>query len=155
MAGILSAQNFRFLFREDKGSIDRRTWWVAMAALAIAWIIVALLSAAVTLLAEYAGQETVSVLAALTRGVYLSAVFNILIILVYVCYYYVSAKRYNDLGLSPVRALILPAAIYVLTLSPSLTDPILPVYGRWIMQVLFLGVAAWQVYVLGFVKGRL
>jgi uncharacterized membrane protein YhaH (DUF805 family) len=155
MAGILSAENFRFLFRNDKGTIDRRTWWVAMAALAIAWIVVALLAAAVTLLADITGQETVSLLAALTRGVYLSAVFNILIILVYVCYYYVSAKRYNDLGLSPVRALILPAAIYVMTLSPLVTDPLLPVYGRWIMHLVFLGVAVWQVYVLGFVKGRL
>ncbi len=155
MAGILSAENFRFLFRNDKGSIDRRTWWVAMAALAVAWVVVALLAAAVTMLAEFSGQETVSLLAALTRGVYLSAVFNILIILVYVCYYYVSAKRYNDLGLSPVRALILPAAIYVLTLSPLVTDPVLPVYGRWIMHLAFVGVVAWQVYVLGFLKGRL
>lgn len=155
MAGILSAQNFRFLFREDKGSIDRRTWWVAVAALAIAWIIVALLAAAVALLAEVTGQETVSLLAALTRGVYLSAVFNILIILVYVCYYFVSAKRYNDLDLSPMRALILPAAIYILTFSPILTDQILPVYGRWITLAAFLGVATWQVYVLGFVKGKL
>jgi uncharacterized membrane protein YhaH (DUF805 family) len=156
MAGILSAENFRFLFRDDRGSIDRRTWWVAMAALAAAWIAVVLVATGVTLLAErLAAQESVGMLSLLTQGIYLSAIFNILIVLVYVCYYFVSAKRYNDLGKSPRLALILPAAVYVLTFSPILTDQVLPVYGRWAMLVAFLAVAIWQVRELGFRKGRL
>jgi uncharacterized membrane protein YhaH (DUF805 family) len=156
MAGILSAQNFRFLFRNDKGSIDRHTWWIAMAALAAAWIAVAIVATGVTVLAEsLAAQDDVNALSVLTQGVYLSALFNILIILVYVCYYFVSAKRYNDLGKSPRLALILPAAIYILTFSPILADQVLPVFGRWIVLVVFLAVAGWQIYELGFRKGRL
>jgi uncharacterized membrane protein YhaH (DUF805 family) len=161
MAGILSAQNFRFLFREDKGSIDRRTWWVATAALACVLVVVAILAMLLTFLAESAtvgaaaAEESIGLLTILTQGVYLTALFHILIILVFVCYYFVSAKRYNDLDRSPKMGLILPAAIYLLIVSPIVVDQLLPVFGRWIMTILFLAVAAWQVYELGFRKGRL
>ena len=124
--------------------------------LAIAWILVALVATGVTLLGEsLAADDHTSMLGLLTQGVYLSALFNILIILVYVCYYFVSAKRYNDLGKSPKLGLVLPAAIYVVTFSPILTDQVLPVYGRWIVFAAFLAVAVWQVRDLGFRKGQL
>ena len=153
---MLNAEKFRFLFRNDQGSIGRSTWWGAMAALAIAWILIALVATGLTMLGDSlaAGQGT-GALTLLTQGVYFSAIFNVLIILVYVCYYFVSAKRFNDLGKSPKLALILPAAVYVQTFSPILTDQVLPIYGRWIVFVLFLAVAAWQVWELGFRKGRL
>jgi hypothetical protein len=51
--------------------------------------------------------------------------------------------------------LILPAALYLLIVSPILVDQVLPVFGRWIMAVLFAAVALWQVYELGFRKGQL
>jgi uncharacterized membrane protein YhaH (DUF805 family) len=161
MAGILSAQNFRFLFREDKGNINRYTWWVATAALAAVLAIVGLLAAALILTAgnvsanAATAQESITLLSILTQGVYLTAIFHILIILVFVCYYFVSAKRYNDLGKSPKLGLILPAALYLLIVSPILVDQVLPVFGRWIMAVLFAAVALWQVYELGFRKGQL
>jgi hypothetical protein len=90
MAGILSAQNFRFLFREDKGNINRYTWWVATAALAAVLAIVGLLAAALILTAgnvsanAATAQESITLLSILTQGIYLTAIFHILIILVFV-----------------------------------------------------------------------
>ena len=38
MAGVLTAANFRFLFREDAGTINRRVWWIGTAALVLVQI---------------------------------------------------------------------------------------------------------------------
>jgi len=167
MAGILGGHSARFLFRDDKGSIDRRTWWLTTLALAVALIAMALLVTALDRAMPSTPDEAQAIIdaAAQESHSYLSVLYNSLLFLIDVCYvvmvvisvcaYFVGAKRYNDLGKPPQLALILPAAIYFQIFSPILSDQLLPVYGRWVAALFVLALVAWQVWEMGFKKGRL
>lgn len=167
MSGLLGAHSARFLFRDDKGSIDRASWWRAMVVLVVA---LAALGALVFGLDDFLPKtpEAAEALvneAAQTHNRFLSVPYYVsllvidisyvLMVLASVCIYFVGAKRCNDLGKPAQMALILPAVAYFQVFSPILSDQILPVYGRWIVSAVVLGIVAWQVYVLGFVKGKL
>lgn len=167
MAGILGVHSARFLFRDDKGSIDRQTWWRAMAVLAL--VLGALVAAAYglnhvlprnpaaaeALVDEVAREHTRLMTAPYYLSLFAVDVIYLVMVLVSVCIYFVGAKRYNDLGRPAQLALILPAAIYFQIFSPILSDQVLPVYGRWIVTLAMLAVLVWQIYELGFRKGRL
>lgn len=167
MVGLLGAHSARFLFRDDKGSIDRQTWWRAMAMLVL--ILAALAAAAFglnhflprtpaaaeALVNEVAREHTRLMTIPYYLSLFAIDVLYLVMVLVSVCIYFVGAKRYNDLGQPAQLALILPATAYFQIFSPILSDQLLPVYGRWIVTVAMLGVLAWQVYDLGFRKGRL
>jgi uncharacterized membrane protein YhaH (DUF805 family) len=167
MAGLWGAHSARFMFRDDKGSIDRASWWRAMAVLVVA---LALLGGLVLALDDFLPKtpeaaEALVNQAAQTHNRLLSVPYYaslliidisyVLMILVSVCVYFVGAKRFNDLGRPAQMALILPAVIYVQIFSPILSDQLLPIYGRWLVNVAVVAVLAWQLYLLGFTKGRL
>lgn len=167
MAGLLGAHSARFLFRDDKGSIDRASWWRAMAVLVLA---LAVMGALVMALDDFLPKtpeaaEALVNRAAETHNSFLSVpyyaslfvidVSYVLMILISVCIYFVGAKRCNDLGKPAQMALILPAAVYVQIFSPIISDQLLPVYGRWIVSAIVFAIVIWQVYLLGLVKGKL
>lgn len=167
MAGLLGAHSARFLFRDDKGSINRPSWWRGLAVLAVIMAALAAASfglnqflphspaAAVAVVDEVAREHTRLMTIPYYLSLFATDVIYLMIILVSVCLYFLGAKRFNDLGQPAQLALILPAAAYFQIFSPILSDHVLPVYGRWIVTAAMLGVAAWQVYELGFRKGRL
>ncbi|QEN88423.1 DUF4175 domain-containing protein [Labrys sp. KNU-23] len=167
MAGLLGAHSARFMFRDDKGSINRQDWWRGMVVLA--FILAALVAiafglnhflprnpaAAEALVDEVAREHTRLMTIPYYLSLFAIDVLYVVMVLVSVCIYFVGAKRYNDLGQPAQLALILPAAAYFQIFSPILSDHLLPVYGRWIVTVAMLAVLAWQVFELGFRKGRL
>lgn len=167
MAGLWGAHSARFLFRDDKGIIDRTTWWRAMAVLVLA---LAVLAGLVTALDDFLPKtpEAAEALvneAAQTHNPFLSVPYYaslfvidlsyVLMVLASVCIYFVGAKRFNDLGKPAQMALILPAVAYVQIFSPILSDQLLPIYGRWLVTVAVVAVVSWQVYLLGLVRGKL
>ncbi len=157
MSGIFTRQNLRFLFREDQGVIDRRTWWLAVTMLGVVWIIAALVATALRyaiVSAVMSLDDTTNMLALMQKTTF-SGIFNIVMILVYVCYYFVSAKRFRDLGRSPYLGLILPATMYLAASFGPFLDAFIAPYGSWLVHVVLAIVAAWNVLILGFTKGEL
>jgi uncharacterized membrane protein YhaH (DUF805 family) len=144
MTGFPTSSTIRFLFRNDRGRIDRRTWWRAIAVLVAAWLI------------------ALSVHRALNRSgdiskVAITAAFLIASIFLAVCYYFVSAKRFNDRGKPPEYALVLPAASFfalaVRWLGPSLVE-LIPSWFDYVAGGLAIVIALWNVTELGILPGR-
>ncbi|RFB79535.1 DUF805 domain-containing protein [Methylovirgula sp. 4M-Z18] len=157
MPGLFTRQNLRFLFREDQGVIDRRTWWLAVTLLGAVWIIAALIATALryAIVSAVMRLDNSTNMLELMQKMTFSGIFNIVMILVYVCYYFVSAKRFRDLGRSPYLGLILPAAIYLAASFGPVLNAFFPPYGSWLAGVCLSLVAFWNVVVLGFTKGEL
>ncbi|TAL82181.1 MAG: hypothetical protein EPN75_02685 [Beijerinckiaceae bacterium] len=100
--------HWSFLFRTDEGRIDAGTWWRNAGLLTGIFVVLTLAWVLVAPFAEHdlAKQPlfTVSVFAAnLYRIVYGFAVIILLI-----CYYNLSAKRWRDIGRPPALAGLLP-----------------------------------------------
>jgi len=135
--------NFHFLFREDKGRIGRATWWRACLGLAVIWLVV---FAAYLFL----GQGDIS-------KVGLTAILTIATIMLGVCFYFVSAKRFQDLGQVASFALILPlvllfdAAIHWMQPRLGATFPSVLTYAFDAATVLISG---WTIWTLGFQQGN-
>src|SRR6266404_5375890 len=96
----ISAARFRFLFRQESGTVDPHTWICGTGALAAAW----LLSFLANLIADHAGGIT---------RIGISSLFVIATMLVAACYYFLSAKRFADRGRPRTLAIVLPAAGFV------------------------------------------
>lgn len=135
---------FHFLFREDKGQIGRGLWWQATLGLSAIWLVV--FSAYLFL-----GQGDIT-------KVGLTAILTIATIMLGVCYYFVSAKRFQDLGQNASLALILPlaflfdAAIHWMQPRLGATFPSALTYAFDAATVLITG---WTVWTLGGRKGHL
>ena len=135
---------FHFLFREDKGQIGRGLWWRATLGLSAVWLVI--FSAYLFL-----GQGDIT-------KVGLTAILTIATIMLGVCYYFVSAKRFQDLGQNAGLALILPlaflfdAAIHWMQPRLGATFPSLLTYAFDAATVLITG---WTVWTLGGRKGHL
>jgi uncharacterized membrane protein YhaH (DUF805 family) len=144
MTGFPTSSTIRFLFRTDRGRIDRRTWWHAMAVLVAAWFV----ALAVQRLLNRSGDIT---------KVAITAAFVVASIFLAVCYYFVSAKRFNDRGKPAEYALLLPAAMFfaaaVRWLGPGLVE-LLPGWFDYFAGGLAIAVAIWNVAELGILPGR-
>jgi uncharacterized membrane protein YhaH (DUF805 family) len=144
MPGLPTSSTIRFLFRNDRGRIDRRTWWHAIAVLVAAWLV----ALAVQRFLNRSGDIT---------KVAITAAFVVATIFVAVCYYFVSAKRFNDRGKPAEYALLLPVAIFfaaaVRWLGPALVE-LIPSWFDYFAGGLALAVAIWNVVELGILPGR-
>jgi uncharacterized membrane protein YhaH (DUF805 family) len=106
----MEAQNSRwsFLFRTDEGRIDASTWWRNAALLVIIFIVLTL---GWSLIAPYAEHDlateplfTFSILAANLYRI----LYGFVSILLLICYYNLSAKRWRDIGRPSALAGLLP-----------------------------------------------
>ncbi len=144
MTAFLSAAAFRSLFRDDRGTIDRRTWWLAMATLVVAW------------LGVFEAQSLLNRSGDITNVV-LTAAFVFATIFVLVCYYFVSAKRFSARGRPADFALFLPAAVFVASglhwLGPSLIE-IVPDWLNYLSNGAAIAIALWNVVELGVLRDR-
>ena len=135
--------DFHFLFREDKGRIGRATWWRACLGLAAIWLVI--FAAYLSL-----GQGDIS-------KVGLTAILTLATIMLGVCYYFVSAKRFQDLEQNASLALILPltllfdAAIHWMQPRLGATFPSALTYAFDAASVLITG---WTLWTLGFQQGN-
>jgi uncharacterized membrane protein YhaH (DUF805 family) len=144
MTVFLSGAAFRSLFRDARGTIDRRTWWLAMATLVLAWVGVF----EVQSLLNRSGDITKVVP---TAAFVFATIFGL------VCYYFVSAKRFSARGYPADFALFLPAAVFVASglhwLGPSLIE-IVPQWLHYIANGAAIAVALWNVIELGVLRDR-
>ena len=136
--------DFNFLFRQDKGAIGRATWLKAVIGLGAVW---GVLFTLYDLLAR--GDIT---------KVGLTALLTIATIMLVVCYYFVSAKRFQDIGKPGALALVLPlmllfdAAIH--WMQPRL-GATFPGWLTYIFDVVLIAMVIWNIWDLGCRKGKL
>ena len=134
--------NFHFLFREDKGQIGRAVWWRACLSLVAIWLVI---------FAAFAYLDGGDI-----TKVGLTAILTIATIMLGVCYYFVSAKRFQDLGQSGNFALILPLAILLDSaihwMQPRL-GATFPVALTYLLDLVSLGITGWTIWSLGFKQG--
>ena len=84
MGERFSSERFRFLFRQDRGTIDASTWRSAAAVLAMLFV----LAAAGEWLANRSGKAI---------GIGVTAIFILAAMLIAACWYFLSVKRFRDL----------------------------------------------------------
>ncbi len=152
-----ASTRFSFLFRTDQGRIDRATWWrgtVPLFALAtigtVGW----------ELLSPYSHHDLkeTAFIAPLTILAYVYLlVYAFALILVGVCEYNLSAKRFRDRGLPAALAGVLPLSLLfgsaLIWFIPQSFDTV-PGWAAPVTLVAMLAIAAWNVVELGLRRDR-
>ena len=146
-------QSFGFLFRTDEGLVDRAVWWrgsLPLAALALA------MTGIWTLLRPYTAHDLATTpflnLPTIAAFLYL-AIFAFGLILIAVCEYNLSAKRFRDRGRPASLAAALPlisfcAAALIWFIPQSFGT--VPDWAGPVAIVAVLIVLAWNIWDLGF-----
>jgi uncharacterized membrane protein YhaH (DUF805 family) len=148
MAGS-PAGGFTFLFRTDKGAIDRATWWRGTVPLAGIALVATVLWGLVRPYLENGLERPPLVV----LGAYLYLlVFSFGTLLVLVCEYNLSAKRFAARGLPRALAAVLPLSLlaggaFAWYLPRS--EGAVPPWSAWLVGAVVLGVVAWNIVELG------
>ena len=146
-------RSFRFLFRTDRGRIDRAVWWRGSVPLGL---LALLMTGVWVLLRPYASHDLATTafikLSTIVAFVYL-IVFSFGLILIAVCEYNLSAKRFHDRGRPRALAAVLPMSIFgagalIWFIPRSFGD--VPDWAAPASLVLVLGILVWNVWDLGF-----
>lgn len=149
MASAGEGHGFRFLFRTDRGTITRATWWRGTLPIVGLILIATLIWRVVRPYTEHGLEQPP--LAVLGAYLYLLAfAFGVLVLLV--CEYNLSAKRFSARGLPRALASLLPLSLllagafhWYLPRSQGL----LPQWSAWVAGVALAGVVAWNIVELG------
>jgi uncharacterized membrane protein YhaH (DUF805 family) len=146
-------QGFSFLFRTDQGRIGRAVWWRGTIGLLL---VLGVLSALWRLLEPYANR-TVEVGQRLFDPMTFVAFtyllfYAVAVMLIAVCHYNLSAKRWRDrgrigglAGLLPAAALFAGAAHW---LQPRVAD-VMPPITVTLFDAVLLGIVVWNIVELG------
>lgn len=147
---------FFFLFRSDAGRIDRDTWWrgtVPLVSIAV------LMTLGWLALRPYAfhdlGLTPFLDPATLVAYLYL-VIYAFALILIAICEYNLSAKRFRDRGRPASLAALLPATLFlvgaVIWFIPHSFGEV-PGWAEPLALVVALAVGAWNVVELGLDRG--
>ena len=142
-------RGFAFLFRTDRGTIDRATWWRGTLPLATIAIVANILWVLIRPYMDH-GLERPPIV---VLGAYLYLVtFSFGTLLLLVCEYNLSAKRFTALGLPRSLAATLPfsllfGAAFAWYLPRA--DGTLPLWSGWLAALSVAGVIIWNVVELG------
>ncbi len=157
--------SFHFLYREDKGKIDRATWWRAIAYVAAGWVAVFALYWIVAnvytlegdALVVHSSDGAAETMKAFDKphGILIGPAALLLIgsIFAAVCFYFVSAKRFQDRLLNGSMALALPLMILFTAAIHWMQPRIGATFPGWLTVVFDLalaGLAVWNIWELGF-----
>ena len=157
MAGVFGGHGFTFLFRHDEGVITRGLWWrgtlallAPLAVLTLIWIVIGA--------GAHTGFDVSQAVIARTGLTYLYLLaFAACILLIGVCQYNLSAKRFRARGRPPGLAGVLPLAALLTGaahwLAPRL-DGALPNWAVAVADVAMLAVIVWNLVDLGFVEAQ-
>src|SRR3954453_16215498 len=149
------AASFRFLYRQAEGEIGPGQWahasaapvGIALALTAIAWAISPGPRDLVT--QPFVSPSIVAVHAYLL-------VYGFALIFLSVAQYFVSAKRFRDLGKSPGWAGLAPFALLLAGAAAWFqprSEGFMPAWAVYPFYLLAAGVVVWNVAELGFVRG--
>ena len=152
MNNIPDVSGWRFLFREEQGVIDAPTWRrgalmlaAPMAAMTLIWFV--LLPYANRDLDERAFIDPMAIVVYAYLMVFATA-----ILLAAVSLYFLSAKRWRDLGRSPGLT-GLPLVLALATGGAHWLQPRVAEVMPWAIVAAFdvclVGIVAWQIYTLG------
>ena len=156
MGHLLSAGNFRFLFREDAGTITRRVWWLGTLALGLTLGVLTLIWLALSSGAHRTLDAT-NLIDARTAFTYLYLIiFAAAVLLIAICHYNLSAKRFaargkpgSLAGLLPLAALLTGAMHWM---APRIGDG-LPAWTSAAVDFVMLVIVVWNVLELGVKPG--
>ncbi len=155
MASLLGTSDWRFLFRQEQGVIDARTWRLGaltlaapMVAMTLLWF--ALLPYANKSLDERALLDPLTIIAYAYLMVFATA-----ILLAAVSFYFLSAKRWRGLA-KPASFAGLPLVAGLATggahwLQPRVSE-VMPGAIVTACDVALIALIAWQLYELGFAR---
>ena len=149
--------DWRFLYRSDQGRIDRPTWWRAQAPLALALLVLTLFWRWVAPYAHRSLAETQLIDAASIAAYSYLIFYAFAAILLMVCSYCVSAKRFRDRGFPAGLAGLWPLAALLLG-AVAWTQPqeggMFPLWIVWAGAAVFAVIAGWSLYALGLASDR-
>lgn len=144
---------FHFLFRSDQGRIGRTTWWRGSACLGAA---LALLTGIWIYLSPSAHRDlgTTPFLAWWTLATYVYLLFYAFaVLLIAICHYNLSAKRWRDRGRPAPLAGLLPLAALVSGAAHWLQPRVAQFIPYWYVvgtDVLLGAIVLWTIVELGF-----
>jgi hypothetical protein len=148
--------SFRFLYREAEGSIGPGLW--ARASLAPVGVALALtwLAWGVSPGPRDLGAQPFISLSIVAVHAYL-LVYGFALIFLAVAQYFVSAKRFNDLGKTPALAGLAPFALLVAGAAAwyqPRSEGSMPGWAVWPFYAAAAGVIVWNIAELGFVRSH-
>ena len=152
----MDGARFRFLYRQGEGTIDRREFWRAswpvmaiVVALTLIWFVVRPREAR-----DLAHEGLLDWTVAATYLYLMIYVFALF--LCAIAQYFVSAKRFADLGRPQGFAGLALFAIFLAAAAnwyQPRSEETMPLWLTWAFDAAALAVAAWSVAELGFVEG--
>lgn len=157
MPHLLSRANFRFLYREDEGTLGRAAWWVAVAPPALTLIVMTLVWLAVMPPgARDPARDGFFDARSVATYAYL-LVFAFATLIGFIMIYFVTAKRLRDRGKPPALAGLLPFALFfagamrwlAARSEGAITPPML-----WALDVAALAAVIWTLIECGLKQGR-
>ncbi len=152
MPELSPLSNFRFLYRQTEGVIDRATWVRASVPLVV---IVLALTAIAWFIAPDAPRDLATQAFASFGIVAVHAYFLIYAFVLLMCLvaeYFVSAKRFTDLGKPQALAGFVPFALLIAGAAhwyQPRSEGQMPEALAWVFDLAALGVIAWNVFELG------
>jgi uncharacterized membrane protein YhaH (DUF805 family) len=157
MAEAVDASEFRFLYRQAEGVIDRATWVraslppiaIGLALTVVAWFITP------DHPRDLATQAFIDG-AIVARNIYF-LVYAFALILCAVAEYFVSAKRFADRGLPGALAGLAPFALLLAGAAnwyQPRSEGSMPAAATWAFDAAAAGIVAWSVVELGFRASR-
>jgi hypothetical protein len=152
----MAAPSFRFLYRQTEGSIGPGLWAKASALpVGLALAMTALALAVAPGPRDLSTQPFFSIQIVAVHAYLL--LYGFALIVLAVVEYFVSAKRFNDLGLPPALAGLLPFSLLLAGAAAWFqprSEGAMPAWAVYPFYALALGVLVWNVALLGFVKGK-
>jgi hypothetical protein len=142
-------RGFRFLYRTDKGSIDRATWWKGTVPLAV----IAVAATALWLVVRPYTHDALNQKPAMALMAYLYLlIFAFGTLLLLVCEYNLSAKRFFARGLPRALAAVFPLSLLLAGACDwyiPRSNGALPGWSIWLVLIVVAGVVIWNVIELG------
>ena len=147
---------FRFLYRQAEGSIGPGLWARASALpVGLALALTALAWAVAPGPRDLATQPFISAAIVAVHAYLLFYGFALIILAV--AQYFVSAKRFNDLGMSPAWAGLAPFALLLAGAAAwyqPRSEGLMPGWTVYPFYALAIGVVSWNVVELGFARPK-
>ncbi|HEY8578755.1 MAG TPA: hypothetical protein VIL72_02640 [Beijerinckiaceae bacterium] len=157
MAALLSGEGLRTLYRSEEGVVDRRVWWLGLAPLGAALL---LLTLGWLALRPYAGRglDERAFLDPLTLVAMAFLIFySFAVMLIAVCFVNLSMKRLRDRGRAPMLASLPPLAVLASGAAHWMRGFSLdafPVWAVWLCDIGLVAVLVWAVVEMGVLRGR-